>query len=281
MTRERATVITKDIEAERMRREVTPDLEVISFPWTATLEDAVGRIAPGTLGADLPFARAVDLGDEVAVLRRNLDPDAIARYPAIGTAASAAIDEAAAVVTDGLTEHQVAAELVAAAGRRELHAAVAIVAADERIALYRHPMPVGQVIKHRCMLVLSAERGGLHASVTRFVDLTPPDSGTAERMRICLQLGEAMRAATRPGRSLAEVFSDITRLYVEAGHADAWRAHHQGGVTGYAGREELATPGSQHLIAAGQAFAWNPSLRGAKSEETFLLLESGPHVIAG
>jgi hypothetical protein len=56
--------------------------------------------------------------------------------------------------------------------------------------------------------------------------------------------------------------------------------HHQGGLTGYASREVIATPSSREIIQAGHAFAWNPSITGAKAEETFVLLESGAEVVA-
>jgi hypothetical protein len=51
-------------------------------------------------------------------------------------------------------------------------------------------------------------------------------------------------------------------------------------MTGYASREIIATPGTQQEVKVGQAFAWNPSLVGAKAEETFVLGPDGPEVLA-
>ena len=42
-------------------------------------------------------------------------------------------------------------------------------------------------------------------------------------------------------------------------------------MTGYEPREFLATPGSQEIVTEGQAFAWNPSITGAKVEDTILV----------
>ena len=50
-------------------------------------------------------------------------------------------------------------------------------------------------------------------------------------------------------------------------------------MTGYASREIMATPAAYQEMRTGQAFAWNPSLVGAKAEETFLLTDAGPEVI--
>jgi hypothetical protein len=50
-------------------------------------------------------------------------------------------------------------------------------------------------------------------------------------------------------------------------------------MTGYASREIIATPRTTQEIQVGHAFAWNPSITGAKAEETFLLTEAGPEVI--
>jgi Xaa-Pro aminopeptidase len=85
---------------------------------------------------------------------------------------------------------------------------------------------------------------------------------------------------TRPGVTLGEVFADIERSYREMGYPDEWKRHHQGGTTGYATREVIATPGSDIMIEEGMAFAWNPSIAGAKAEETFVLTGSGPEVVA-
>jgi Xaa-Pro dipeptidase len=50
-------------------------------------------------------------------------------------------------------------------------------------------------------------------------------------------------------------------------------------MTGYVSREVIATPRTNQEIQIGQAFAWNPSITGAKAEETFVLTDAGPQVI--
>jgi antitoxin VapB len=131
------------------------------------------------------------------------------------------------------------------------------------------------------MLVASAERGGLYANLTRIVELEEPDPELTRRQRACDEILARMREeATRAGRTLADAFADCRRFYAEAGFPGEWRLHHQGGLTGYASRELIATPATHAVIESGHAFAWNPSVAGAKAEETFVLTESGPELVA-
>ena len=67
----------------------------------------------------------------------------------------------------------------------------------------------------------------------------------------------------------------ILQAYAEIGGAEAFEQHHQGGIAGYRSREVLALPGDKTLLQQGMAVAWNPSLAGAKAEDTFLLAERG------
>jgi Xaa-Pro dipeptidase len=282
VTSEHEYVLTSTIEGPRMRTEQTPDLEVVEYPWFEGPDGALRELIGGAaLGADVALAGAADVADDVAALRRVLDPDAIERLREVGRDATEAMAEAAASVTAGASELDVAAALAAACRRRGLSSPVLLAAADERIARHRHPIPVGARIERRAMLVVSAERGGLYANLTRFVELEEPDRELARRSAACTEiLGRMREEATRPGRTLAEAFDDCRAFYRDAGFPDEYRLHHQGGMTGYASREVIATPSTPHVIATGQAFAWNPSITGAKAEETFVLTASGPEVVA-
>jgi Xaa-Pro dipeptidase len=79
--------------------------------------------------------------------------------------------------------------------------------------------------------------------------------------------------------TLADVFKDCHHFHREVGFPEEWRLHHQEGMTGYASPEIIATPKTHQEIKVGQAFARNPSIKGTKAEETFVLTESGLEVI--
>ena len=161
-----------------------------------------------------------------------------------------------------------------------MFAPVLLAASADRLARFRHPIPCGGPLGGRSMLVVCAERGGLYANLTRMVAFEDPDPETLRRQQACEEIGRRMREeATLPGATLAEAFELCRTFYAEAGFPDGWLDHHQGGTTGYASREVVASPETQQEIQPGQAFAWNPSLPSAKAEETFVLLPGGPEVL--
>lgn len=282
-------VVTDNIEAGRMRDEETPGMEVVEHPWYEAPDSLVRDLVGGKpLGSDLPAAGEADLSAGIARLRYVLDVDAIERYRRVGADAVAALAETAERVCPGTAELDAAAELEAALRRRGMNAPVLLAGGEGRAARYRHPVPRagGEVpLGGRAMLVACAERGGLYANTTRIVDLREPGPEARRMQAACDNILARAREASRPGRALSEVFAEIVESYSEEGFPESWRRHHQGGVTGYASREEIATPHSELEVEAGMAFAFNPSLSAAesgefaKAEETFLLMPEEPEVL--
>jgi Xaa-Pro dipeptidase len=276
-----AYILTNNIEAARMREEQTQDMEVVEHPWheepTALLWDLTGGASVGT---DFPSTSGPDVSAEISPLRYVLDGDAIEDYRRLGEDTSVAVSEAADVLSPETDELEAAAELSSACLRRGMFTPVLLAASGERLARHRHPVPHGGPLGKQAMLVVCAERGGLFVSLTRMIYFQEPDPQTARRQEACEEILRRMREeATREGSTLAQAFEDCRRFYAEAGFPEGWRYHHQGGMTGYASREIIATPGTHQEIRVGQAFAWNPSLEGAKAEETFVLGQNCPEIL--
>jgi Xaa-Pro dipeptidase len=282
LTMDAAYILTNNIEAPRMREEQTPQMEVVEHPWYEEPAALLRELAGGAgVGTDFPCTSGPDLSAEISPLRYVLDPDAIDLYRDLGEDTVIAVSEAAASVSPDTDELDAAAQLSAACLRRGMFAPVLLAASEERLVRHRHPVPHGGPLGKQAMLVVCAERGGLFVSLTRMINFQEPDPQTARRQEACEEVLRRMREeATREGSTLAQAFEDCRRFYAEAGFPEGWKDHHQGGMTGYASREIIATPGTQQEIKVGQAFAWNPSLVGAKAEETFVLGPDGPEVLA-
>jgi hypothetical protein len=86
-------------------------------------------------------------------------------------------------------------------------------------------------------------------------------------------------AHTRPGVPVKEVLQKGIDAYREKGYPEEWQLHHQGGSIGYTGRDYRVNFKTPDLVQENQAFTWNPSITGTKSEDTILATSKGPEMI--
>ena len=282
ITRTGRYVITNNIEAMRIQQEEKLDeqgWEFCSAPWHEA-NNAVAELTRGLeLGCDGTCLDARDLSAEMARVRANLLPEEGERFRTLSRLCAEAMDAAIRAIRPGQTEQEIAALLSHEAQRRSAQPIVNLIATDERIFKFRHPLPTDKKMERYAMLVLCGRKWGLVCSITRLVHFGRLSDEIRRKMQATAQVDATFIAATRPGQTLGQVFSRATAAYAETGFADEWQWHHQGGPAAYEPREWFATPGATDVVSIGQAYAWNPSITGTKSEDTLLVGESGNQVL--
>ena len=260
-----ATVFALANELARLRDEEIGGADFRAVPWPEPL--------PGPAAGVL---RDTDVAPQLRSARASLLPVERARYAALGTEVAAAVTRVLREVRRDQTELAVAAELVRAVVALGADPVVVLVAGERRGAV-QHPLPTGGLLGSRAMAVVGAKRHGLIVNLTRWVRFSGAES---EADRAIREVEADAYRATRPGRELRAVLADIAAAYPRHGfEPNAWERHHQGGPTGYLGRDPKATPASEELVVAGQAFAWNPWVPGAKAEDTVVVDDAGFEVL--
>ncbi|MDS0299430.1 M24 family metallopeptidase [Halogeometricum sp. S1BR25-6] len=275
-------VVTDNIEANRLADEEVPEaFDVRQTNWyESSLADGVVRETDGRGAADfeVPGLDSVDASE----LRQPLSETDVERYRELGREAADAVERVARELEPGDTEHEVAAALKIALATRGIEAPVVLVGGSERAQQYRHYTPTYAELGDYALLSVTAERGGLHASTTRTVAFDPPE-WLAERHAKAQQVETSALAATqavaRLGGTADDVFDNIMAAYEHLDYPEEWREHHQGGAAGFAGREWFASPGEDAPVETPMAYAYNPTIQGAKSEDTVLVTEDGAEVL--
>lgn len=276
-------LITNNIEATRLEKEEGLASQGWDFhitPWFEQEISTLGLMKGLKLGADGFFPGALDLSSEITHLRANLNPEEGKRFRALGQLCAQTMESAAMSVHPGQTEYEIAGLLAGEAERRGMQAIVNLIAVDERIFNFRHPLPTDKKLDRYVMMVICGRRWGLVCSLTRFIYFGKLPDEICHKVKAVARVDAAMIAATRPGRTIGQIFGTAQEAYAAAGYAGEWRLHHQGGPAGYEPREYLATPGSNDKVAAGQVYAWNPSITGYKSEDSVLIGEEGFEVLS-
>ena len=284
VTLDRSYLLSNNIEAPRLREEEVVDLpfEPVTWNWyqREQAQEAVARLCDRSRAvSDLGSFGLPPAPGDFAELRYTLLPPEMKRYRHLGLEAAQALETTCFNAQSGDTELEVAASLAFECQKRGILPLVSLVAGDERISRYRHPLPTSKEIRHTMMAALTGRRHGLHISLTRMVSFGPPNSDLAARHRAVVSVDARLNLESKAGASLGEVIGKGIEQYSSEGFPQEWEMHHQGGLTGYAGREIFATPGSEYLLKNNQVLTWNPSITGTKSEDTVLLTETVPEVL--
>jgi Xaa-Pro aminopeptidase len=275
VTVDEACVLTDDIEIERLRNEeVPPGFTFHAAPWDQIemRESYVRSLADDdAVLSDRPQHGEQALPASLRARRLVLGPAEQQRYRVLGREAAEAMSEVLRRARPEWTEFELAGAGAEALWRRGIEPALVLTAGAARLPRYRHATPSDQPLGDRAMMVFCARRHGLFANLTRFVSFGPAPAAQNDLMTV-----EATGlAAIKPGGSLSAVYHALAQAYVHADRGDAMREHHQGGITGYAAREIVATATTATELQEGMAFAFNPSFQGVKIEDTFLLGPDG------
>jgi antitoxin VapB len=274
ITRQARYLITNTIEAGRLEAEERLTDQGWKFevvPWYEDSTQLAGLVNGMKLGADHSRAGALDLNTELAWMRSQLSQSEILRFRILADRCADAIREAVEAARPGMSEYQLAGLLARASESRGVEPIVNLIGTDDRIFSFRHPLPTDRKLDKYAMFVLCGRKWGLVCSLTRLVHFGPIPSDLLNRHAAVARMDAKMILATRPGSTIGDVFQTAQDAYEDAGYPDEWQNHHQGGLAGYEPREITAVPNSDLPVKVGQIYAWNPSIRGTKSEDSILV----------
>jgi Xaa-Pro dipeptidase len=288
VTASAAHLLTSNVELPRLVAEedaVALGFGLHAVPWyepdglSALALDLAGGMPIATDGLGPGSAHAADL----AALRLPLTAGEASRLALLGADCAAALEGTLRGWQPTERECDLAARLAAALEQRLIFPAVLLVGGSQRRPAFRHPVPTTTTSGSDALAVITGVRGGLNVSCSRTVSAGEPAAELAAMHHAARTVEAAMIAATRPGRRWQDAFDAGRAAYADVGFPQEWREHLQGGPVGYLSREFDVVPGTApalRAIQAGDGFAWNPTVRGGKSEDTFIVTAGEPNPVS-
>jgi Xaa-Pro aminopeptidase len=279
-------LLANNIEAHRLLDEESSGVKyhVATWPWhdDARRDEVIGKlIGARRVVSDDGLLGTPRVERDFVELRYSLTEAEVARYRALGRDCNAAMEAVCARIEKGRRECEIAGDISRGFMDHNIQPTVALIAADDRIRKYRHPIFTENKVKKCVMVVMCGRRHGLILSLTRLVHFGGLSRDLRRRHDAVCAVDAAYLLSSTVGACVGEVFKNGLAVYKERGFADEWQLHHQGGPTGYAGRDYRGTPHESRRIVPNQALAWNPSITGTKSEDTALSTTDKIELLSG
>jgi Xaa-Pro aminopeptidase len=272
--------ITNNIEAPRLAAEERLEdlgFEIHAGTWhdNGFEAEAIKKLAGPAPGFDFASPLGGSAAEDIKELRFSLTESELERYRETGFLVSLSLEETAASIRPGESEFEILGRLSECLAARGLVFYSGMCAADERISRYRHPIATDKRVKERVQLGGNFGKFGLIACLTRYVNFTPVSAELRRQMRLNQEIDLVFMKNSIPGKSYQHPFLAGKEAYGERGFGAEFDRHHQGGPIGYTPRDYRVDFSHKGIIPENQAFCWNPSITGTKSEDTIIAKAGG------
>ena len=237
----------------------------------------IAKLVPSMkIGTDYgaPFGGS-NIAGEIKKLRLSLTESEQSRLREVGRLASLAIEEACVTLRPGDTEIEAVKRIASHLFDSGMEFTSLMCAADDRLMKFRHAIPTTNKMKERVQIGGNMRKWGLTVCMTRYVNFVPVTEAIRAQYRLNQKIDLTLMTNTIPGESYQRPLLAAKALYEENGLSEEFTKHHQGGPIGYANRDYRVDYSITDLIQDNQAFCWNPSITGTKSEDTILVHQDG------
>lgn len=278
ISKDKIALISNNIELHRLLNEESAvELEGYEFPWyeAQKRDDIICNLTNGETIRD-----DTQLEAEFKKQRTKLGQQEIVDYQLSSRLVAEAVEAVCFSIRQGMTEFEIAGKVAKEMYTFGLEPVVTLVGSDGRLNEVRHFLPTRKALERKVIISVVGRYKGLMSSVTRTVYFGNPTEDEVRRMKAVQYIDAYLIASTTKGESFSSLFNKVKGWYKESGFESEWQNHHQGGMTGYLPREELAMDTSSFVIDDCQAYAWNPSVPGAKSEDTTLIKDNETKILS-
>ena len=278
VTKDKYYLISQNVESPRILKEEVGNLgfEFVQYDWyEENLFKTVRQIVKGKIASDMPFCDAINEEHELTLMRTDLTIWELNRCRRLGKDVALALSESCCEIEPGMSEFEIQGILGGKLYSKGIYSPVLLVGTDDRIFNFRHPVPTSKLLKKYAMLVICAEKWGLILAATRIVHFGKVPNDLQCKYQSLKKVNATMILNSRPGNTIGKVFKEFMQVYEDEGFPGEWKFHYQGGVCGYASREIAATPDSNFEFKEKQIVAWNPTIRGVKNEDSFIINRDG------
>ena len=286
VTKDRAVLITDNTEMPRIIDEEVKGLhlETYEYSWyKSELKDSIVKVCGSdNVACDIELPGLKRLQQDFDRIQYQLTHPELDRFRELGSVTTQAFTKIGGEIELGMTELDVASMVSFELMKENIQPQLILIACDNRISDYRHPIPTMQKIERYVMYVTVAVKWGLNLSITRFVHFGEPSDELKRKHDAIINIDARLILNTRPGMKIVDIFEQHRENFTRFGFPDEWRKLHQGGSASYRIRDVKATLDTldTEIVMLNQAYAWNPSITGIKSEDTILILEDKNEIIS-